>query len=44
MNGMFWGGVLLSAFPILLGVGIGLYALRRYRQDRPLRSSDPPSD
>lgn len=44
MNGMFWGGVLLSAIPVLLGVGIGVYALRRFLQDRALRSGDPSRD
>lgn len=34
MTGMFWGGVLLSAFPVLLGVGILLYLLRNRRLER----------
>lgn len=34
MTGMFWGGVLLMAFPVLLGIGIGLFVLHRYRSGR----------
>jgi len=41
MTGMFWGGVLLSAFPVLLGVGILVYVLRSWRQER-ARSRDAP--
>ncbi|NIP83483.1 MAG: hypothetical protein GWM90_31350 [Gemmatimonadetes bacterium] len=44
MNGMFWGGVLLSSIPILLAVGIGLFVLKRYREDRALRSGDRTRD
>ncbi len=44
MDGMFWGGVLLSSIPILLGVGIGVYVLRRYRADRALQSGDSAPD
>ncbi|HUH13959.1 MAG TPA: hypothetical protein VMK65_12670 [Longimicrobiales bacterium] len=34
MSGMFWGGVLLSSVPISLGIGIGIYVLRRYLAER----------
>lgn len=34
MSGMFWGGVLLSSVPISLGIGIGIYVLRRHLADR----------
>lgn len=34
MTGMIWGGVLLSSFPIALGIGIGIYAFRRWRAER----------
>jgi len=34
MAGMFWGGVLLSAFPVLLGIGIFVYILRGRRVER----------
>jgi hypothetical protein len=30
MMGMFWGGLLLAAVPMLLSLGIGIYVLRRY--------------
>jgi hypothetical protein len=30
MMGMFWGGLLLAAVPLLLSLGIGIYVLRRY--------------
>lgn len=35
MQGMLWGGILLMAIPVLLGIGIGLFALHRYRTQRP---------
>lgn len=35
MQGMFWGGVLLSSIPILLGLGIAVYVWKRYRSFRP---------
>jgi len=34
MNGMFWGGLLMAAVPILLSVGIGIFVLRRYLNAR----------
>lgn len=34
MQGMLLGGVLLSSVPVLLGIGIGIYVLRRFRTDR----------
>jgi hypothetical protein len=38
MIGMLWAGVLLSAIPVALGVGIGIYALRQYRKGRAPRT------
>ncbi|MGH7482663.1 MAG: hypothetical protein ACRELV_10955 [Longimicrobiales bacterium] len=37
MRGILWGGVLLSSIPILLGVGVGMYVLWRYRLERARR-------
>ncbi len=34
MTGMFWGGLLMAAVPILLSVGIGIFVLRRYLNAR----------
>lgn len=34
MMGMFWGGLIVASVPILLTVGIGIYLLRRYLDDR----------
>ncbi|MBX6362256.1 MAG: hypothetical protein IRZ00_00180 [Gemmatimonadetes bacterium] len=39
MMGMFWGGLILMAPPVLLGLGIAAYALQRYRASRRL---EPP--
>jgi hypothetical protein len=35
MQGMFWGSIVLMAIPLLVGIGIGLFALHRYRTQRP---------
>lgn len=32
--GMFWGGAVMAAVPITLGIGIGVYALRHYLRAR----------
>lgn len=40
MSGMFWGGVLLSSVPISLGIGIGIYVLRRYLAEREAAAAD----
>lgn len=37
MQGMFWGGVLLSSIPVSLGIGIAVYVFWRYRQERAAR-------
>lgn len=37
MTGMFWGGVLLSAFPVLLGIGVFLYILKGQLEHRRVR-------
>lgn len=44
MHGIFWGGVLLSSIPILLGVGVGMYVLWRYRLERALQRQDGPNE
>lgn len=44
MQGMFWGGVLLSSIPILLGLGVGVYVLRRYLLDRGLQAESSAAD
>lgn len=41
MSGMFWGGVLLSSVPISLGIGIGIYVLRRHLADRGSGADEP---
>jgi hypothetical protein len=33
MQGMLWAGVVLSAVPVLLGVGIAVHVFQRYRMD-----------
>lgn len=43
MTGMIWGGVLLSSVPISLGIGIGIYVLRRYLADRARQPGAAPS-
>ena len=32
--GMFLGGVIMALVPVSLGVGMGIYVLRRYLADR----------
>jgi len=32
MQGMFYGGLLVAAVPISLGLGVGIYVLKRYLQ------------
>lgn len=32
MHGMFWAGLLLSSIPLALGIAVGIYALRRWRE------------
>ena len=39
MHGMFWGGVLLSSIPVLLGIGIAIYVWREWRLQRNRRHS-----
>ncbi len=34
MTGMFWGGLLVAAVPILLTIGVGIHVLRRWREER----------
>ena len=40
MNGMFWGGLLVAAVPMLLSFGIAIYVLRRYMTARRQESHD----
>jgi hypothetical protein len=44
MLGMFLGGMLLAAPPILVGLAIGGYVLHRRRLERDQKSSDLPGD
>lgn len=32
--GMFLGGLIMAAVPVSLGLGVGIYVLRRYLLDR----------
>jgi hypothetical protein len=45
MMGMFWGGLLVAAVPILLTLGIGIFVLKRYLESdgpgTPDRASGP---
>lgn len=41
MMGMFWAGLLVAAVPLSLGIGIGIYVLRRYLASRP---EEPPPE
>lgn len=42
MVGMFWGGLIMAAVPILLTLGVGIYALRRHLRSRREGASEPP--
>jgi hypothetical protein len=37
MMGMFWGGLIVSAVPLLLSLGIGVYIFRRHLHSERLR-------
>jgi len=37
MMGMFWGGLIVSAVPLLLSLGIGIFILRRHLAAERLR-------
>lgn len=37
MVGMFWGGLIVSAVPLLLSLGIGIFILRRHMNAERLR-------
>ena len=41
MIGMFWGGLIVAAVPVSLGLGVGIYVLKRYLAGR---SSSSESD
>jgi hypothetical protein len=42
--GMFLGGLIMAAVPVSLGLGVGIYVLRRYLHDRdPSSPRDGPS-
>jgi hypothetical protein len=34
MLGMFWGGLVMALVPVSLGVGVGIYVLKRYLEGR----------
>lgn len=40
--GMFLGGLIMAAVPVSLGIGVGLYVLRRHLTDRARTQSDEP--
>lgn len=37
--GMFLGGLIMASVPVSLGLGVGIYVLRRYLADREAGSS-----
>lgn len=41
MVGMFYGGLIMALVPVSLGVGVGIYALKRYFGGRASSSKDP---
>ena len=41
MVGMFWAGLLVASVPMGLGIGIGIYVLRKYLESR---HDDPPQE
>jgi len=38
--GMFLGGLIMALVPVSLGVGVGIYVLKRYLEARAAASSD----
>ena len=40
MQGMFYGGLVMAAVPVSLGVGVGIYVLKRYLKRGAPSSSD----
>ena len=34
MIGMFWGGLIVAAVPVSIGLGVGIYVLKRYLAGR----------
>lgn len=34
MQGMFYGGIVMALVPVSLGVGVGIYVLKRYLESR----------
>lgn len=40
--GMFLGGMIMASVPVSLGVGVGIYVLRRYLADREPGPDDEP--
>jgi hypothetical protein len=43
MVGMFWGGMLMMAVPVLFGLGVGAFVLYRYLNGRDARSGASPT-
>jgi hypothetical protein len=39
MQGMFYGGLIVAAVPVSLGLGVGIYVLKRYLDARAGSSS-----
>lgn len=38
--GMFLGGLIMAAVPVSLGIGVGIYVLKRHLTDRARAQSD----
>jgi hypothetical protein len=40
MVGMFWGGLIMALAPVSLGVGVGIYVLKRYLEGKRVSRED----
>ena len=40
MSGMFWGGVLISAIPVLASIGMALFIWRQSRNERAVQQAE----
>jgi hypothetical protein len=40
MQGMFYGGLIMAIVPVTLGLGVGIYVLKRYLKGGNASSSD----
>ena len=41
MVGMFFGGLIMAIVPVSLGLGVGIYVLKRYLKGRSISSTAP---